>query len=305
MFQQAFLQRARLVNSRLQAALLAFRTDKANIYAAGLAYYGAISIAPLLVMLIAVPGLVLRFSDTPQAIAADILQLAETTFGADFRGFLESTLNDLQRDSLVATLIAVGGLLFTSSLVFRYISRCFRYIWDPSASAAADMGEAMRKTMIAKVLDRVIGVLMALALSAALVVSVVLGTLTAVVQRLLEVFPLLGDVTSWALGPASTLGIAMLVFLLLFKYIPPVKMHWADIWPSALLCALGWEIGKLVMLFYIVTIGTSSSYAALTVILAVLFWLNAMGLLIFFAAELCKVTAQERDPQSDSSQFPV
>jgi membrane protein len=291
---QPLLHYARRANDRIQATILAFRSDKANIYAAGLAYYGAISIVPLLVMLIAVPGLVLRFSDTPQAVAADILGAAEITFGPSFRAFLEQALNDLQRESLAATLIAVGGLLFSSSLVFRYISRCFRFIWNPSAADAENMSEAMRKTMVAKVLDRLIGVVMALVLSAALVVSVVLGTLASVIQRLLDVFPLLAEFTSWAIGPATTIALSTFVFLLLFKFVPPVPMHWRDVWPSALICALGWEIGKQALLFYIISVGSRSSYAAITVILAVLFWLNANGLVLFFCAELCKVTARER-----------
>lgn len=295
MLDQTLLQGVNRINRRIQATMLAFRSDKANIYAAGLAYYGAISIVPLLVMLIAVPGLVLRFAATPQTITADILGVAEVTFGPNFRAFLEQALIDLQRESLVATLIAVGGLLFSSSLVFRYISRCFRFIWNPSAADAATVSEAMRKTMVAKLLDRLIGVVMALVLSAALVVSVVLGTLASLVQRLLDVFPLLAELTGWAIGPATTLGLTTLIFLLLFKYVPPVRTYWPDIWPGAVICALGWEIGKQVLLFYIVTIGSRNSYAAITVILAVLFWLNANGLLLFFCAELCKVTAQERN----------
>jgi membrane protein len=291
---QPLWQYARRANNRIQAAILAFRSDKANIYAAGLAYYGAISIVPLLVMLIAVPGLVLRFSDTPQTVANDLLGVAETTFGPAFREILEQLLIDLQRESLIASAIAVGGLLFSSSLVFRYISRCFRFIWNPSAADAANMSEAMRKTVIAKVIDRLIGVVMALVLSAALVASVVLNTLTSIVQRLLNVFPVLGDFTGWALGPATTLGLSVLIFLLLFKYIPPVKIHWSDVWPAALICGVGWEFGKLALLFYIVNVGARNSYAALTVILAVLFWLNALGIVLFFCAELCKVTARER-----------
>jgi membrane protein len=280
---------------RIEAALLAFRSDKGMIFSAALAYYGALSIVPLLVMLIAVPGLLLRFSNTPAMLAADILLAAENTLGPEFRQIIENTLADLKRDSVVATLIALGGLLFSSSIVFRYISRCFRFIWQPSFTDDDNVSAAMRKTVVTKVLDRLIGVLMVLALSAALIVSVVIGTITAVLERLLTVFPIISDIASIALGPSTTLGIAMLVFLLLFKYIPPVTMRWADVWPSALICAIAWEVGKQALLFYIVTVGTRSSFGALTVILAVLFWLNANGLVLFFCAELAKVTAQERD----------
>ncbi len=120
---------------------------------AALVYFGMVSMVPLLIMLMAVPGLLLRFLDVSQAITADVLGFAERTFGEQFRAFLEQAVADLQRDSLIVTLIALGALLFSAALIFRFISLSFRRIWKPLDHQAASMREAMRKTATEKAVD--------------------------------------------------------------------------------------------------------------------------------------------------------
>ncbi|NTU80983.1 MAG: YihY/virulence factor BrkB family protein [Chloroflexales bacterium] len=291
-------QRLRQVIGRLQATLLAFRNDRAQIFSAALVYYGALSVVPLLVMIMAVPGLLLRFSDAPRAVTGDILQFAEAAFGPEFRALLERSLADLQRDSLIATLVALGAMLFGASLVFRHISRCFRYIWQATDDQAATVGDAVRKSMLAKLIDRFVGFIMVLALSAVLVVSTLVAAIIPLLQRILSFVPLISDLAGWAVGPVTSLSLSMGCFLLLFKYLPPRPMRWRDVWLGALLSTLGWELAKQVLVVYILVIGTRSSYAALSVLMAVLFWFYANGSILFFCAELCKVTALEHQGQT-------
>ncbi len=285
----------RQVSRRLQAAALAFRNDGGPVLSAALVYFGMVSMVPLLIMLMAVPGLLLRFLDVPQAIADDVLGFAERIFGDQFRAFLEQAVADLQRDSLIASLIALGALLFSASLIFRFISLSFRRIWKPLDHQAASMSEAMRKTATEKAVDRLVGFLMALGVSLVLVLSVILSTVVPLVLRLLGRIPFLGDLAGWMLPPALTLVTSLVIFLLLFKYVPPVPMRWGDVWLGALLGAVGWEASKQALQLYILIVGTRSSYGALSVLMAMLFWFNANGRILFFCAELCKVTAMERE----------
>jgi len=83
------MRRFRQVSRRIQAAALAFRNDGGPVLSAALVYFGMASMVPLLIMLMAVPGLLLRFLDVSQAITADVLGFAERTFGEQFRAFLE------------------------------------------------------------------------------------------------------------------------------------------------------------------------------------------------------------------------
>jgi membrane protein len=282
----------RRVVGLIQETTLAFRADRAQVMSAALVYYGALSVVPLLVMLAAVPGLLLRFSATPQAVAGDILGFAETAFGPEFRALLERSLNDLQRDSLIASLIAFGALLFAASLIFRHISRCFRFIWQ-GVSAAENLGDVMRHSMLAKLIDRVIGFVMVLALGIVVLVSTVISALIPLLQRLFSFLPWFDDFASWVVTPATGFGLIMVFFLLMYKFLPPVKMGWRDVWVPALLCALGWELAKQVLVIYISVVGGSSSYGAMSVLMALLVWFYYNGMILFFCAELCKVHAQD------------
>ncbi|NTU79009.1 MAG: YihY/virulence factor BrkB family protein [Chloroflexales bacterium] len=289
---RATRRRLRRLGERLQEALIAFRADRAQILSAALVYYGMLSVVPLLVMLAAIPGLLLRFSEAPRA-AGNILAFAEAAFGPEFRALVERSLDDLQRDSLSASLVAFGALLVGASLVFRHISRCFRFIWR-GAEPSETLGAVMRQSLLVKVLDRVVGFAMVLAVGIALLLATVASALIQLLQRALSVLPWLEELTGWAIAPATSLGLSLALFLLLFKFLPPVKINWRDVWGPALLCTVGWQVAKEGLLLYIAIVGRSSSYGALSVLMALLFWFYANGMILFFCAELCKVSTQAR-----------
>lgn len=286
-------RRLHQIGDRLQETMIAFRADRAQILSAALVYYGMLSVVPLLVMLAAIPGLLLRFSAAPRAAAGNILVFAEAAFGTEFRALVERSLDDLQRDSLIASLVAFGALLVGASLVFRHISRCFRFIWlgpEPSVT----LGDVMRQSLRAKVLDRVVGFAMVLTVGIALLLATVASALIQLLQRALSFLPWLKEITGWVIAPAMSLGLSLTLFLLLFKFLPPVKMSWRDVWGPALLCTVGWKAAQEGLLLYIAIVGRSSSYGALSVLLALLFWFYANGMILFFCAELCKVSTQAR-----------
>lgn len=290
-------RRLRQLGARLRATLIASRGDRVQILSAALVYYGMLSVVPLLVMLAAIPGLLLRFSAAPRAAAGNILAFAESAFGPDFRALVEHSLDELQRDSLIASLLAFGALLVGASLVFNHISRCFRFIWL-GAEPSATLGDVMRQSLRATILDRAVGFVMVLGVGVALLLATVASALIQLLQRALSFLPWIEGLAGWALTPATSLGLSLALFLLLFKFLPPVKMQWRDVWGPALLCAVGWHVAKEGLLLYIAIVGRSGSYGALSVLMALLFWFYANGMILFFCAELCKVSTQARVPRA-------
>ena len=86
---------------------------------------------------------------------------------------------------------------------------------------------------------------------------------------------------------------APLIFGLLLKFLPPVRLRWRDVWLAAVLCAAAWMVGAELLSLYIVFFGDSrSAYGALGGVLIIMLWINATGKMLFYGAELCKVVAE-------------
>jgi membrane protein len=100
----------------------------------------------------------------------------------------------------------------------------------------------------------------------------------------------------WLLAVPSTFLIVILTFALLFKFLPPVRLRWRDVWLAALLCAVGWIIVTEVLLLYTLVAGDRlGAYGAVGGLLMLMLWMNTVSQMLFYGAELCKVVFSRRD----------
>src|SRR5262249_19866835 len=105
--------------------------------------------------------------------------------------------------------------------------------------------------------------------------------------------PRLADTAAWLLALPTPLLVVALTFAFLFKFLPPVRLRWRQVLPSAALCALAWFVAAGVIALYGVFFGNDlGAYGALGGLLVIMLWMNVVSQLLFFGAELCKVVAR-------------
>jgi membrane protein len=268
----------------LRAAWVEYERDHARYLAVAMIYYALVSLVPLLLLLLGALGLLLRFS----TIAADARQQTllgiEGSFGPELAATITELLNALQRGSIAATIVSLGGLLLAGSVLVRHLRLSFRAIWKYEPPLVSG---TMRVVLRATILEKLVSFAMVVGGGGLLLAALVL---IAAIQWLGSRMPL-GATTGWLFATASSLVLVTITFASMFRFLPPVAMRWRDVWLATLLCAAGWVIASEILAFFGAFLGDKSAYGALGVVLAVMLWMNVVSQMLFFGAELCKIVA--------------
>src|SRR5262249_10286782 len=121
--------KARALAGLLRDAWVEYQRDRARYLAVAIIYYTAICLVPLLLLLFSVLGLLLRYSGTAADLERQMLMIIETRFGVQVSVMITRLLDGLQRDSFIATIVGVIGMLVGASLLFRQLRLTFRAVW--------------------------------------------------------------------------------------------------------------------------------------------------------------------------------
>ncbi|NML47743.1 YihY/virulence factor BrkB family protein [Ramlibacter sp. G-1-2-2] len=267
-----------------------YERDYARYYAAAMVFYALIALVPLLLLLLAGLGFLLRHSDLVAESARQFLQAVETGFGPHLRDTVERLSEQLQQGSVVATAISLVGLLVTGSKLFHHLRMMFRAIWKHESPLAS--GPII--TMVWQTfLEKSKAFLVLLASGLLLLLAFVLdGVMHWVAARTSSV-PWFGEPVATVLAVVVLLVLAPLTFALLFRYLPPVRLAWRHVRLAAAICGGAWLIGFELFAQYGARFGTQfGAYGALGGVLVAMLWMNVIAQVMFFGAVLCKVISQ-------------
>ncbi|WP_129777918.1 YihY/virulence factor BrkB family protein [Peristeroidobacter soli] len=281
-----------LHSTLLRAAASEYVRDYAHYFAGAMVYYALLSLVPLLVLLMAALGWLLRLSPFAADLEHQVLGTVAVTFGPDLSTAVEQVSNHLQRGSVLATLIGVVGLLLTSSKLFGHLRMTFRAIWKQAPPLASG---SLLGALRMKAAEYVIAFGIMFGGGALLLALLALIGALQWIAALPGELTTFGDTLSWLLPLLGSLVIAPLTFALLLRVLPPVRVSWRDVRVAAILSGLTWIVGAEVLSVYAVHAATKwSAYGAIGGILMVMLWMHAMSKMLFFGAELSKVTHRAR-----------
>jgi membrane protein len=258
--------------------------DQAPRLAAALAYYTVFSLAPVLVIVVAVAGLAFGSDQVRSGIVEQVRGMLGDG-GADLvLGMLEAAAKP--KDSLVAVGIAFATMVIGASGLFAQLQDALNTVWEVRPKAG--------RGLIGMVKDRFLSFSMVLGVGFLLLVSLVLAAALQAVQTFAE-----GRVS--ALTPAFQgfgllldLGLTALLFAMLFKFLPDVKLKWSDVWTGAVITAILFAIGKWTLGAYLGRGAVGSAYGAAGSLAIVLIWVYYSAQILLFGAEVTQAYAKQR-----------
>ncbi len=245
-----------------------------NFYGTGtrqastLAYYAIFSIFPLTLLLAVLIGRILG----PVTAQTQIVSALGLFLPADTAQLLQQNISDAMRQSESFTLIAIGGLLWSALGLFSNITYSLDEVFAVSS----------RRSMWRQ---RLVALIMALIL----VVLVTASFVTSAVLRLISA-SLLGQQSNWlTIGTIFLpLGLNMVIFALLFRFVPTREVHWDAVWPAAIFGAVGWELAKSGFVWYTATVANVQFiYGGIATAIVLLLWAYLIAAIFLFSAELC------------------
>jgi membrane protein len=252
--------------------------DNAPRLGASVAFYTLLSLAPAIVISVAVAAVVYGQEAAEGRLAAEIQGIAGPDVARAIQGIIRRA--DQPRAGLIATLLGLATLAFGATSVFIELHDAMNTIWhvplSPDGTNAA--------TFVRLIRDRFYSFVTVLAAGFLLLVSLVLNSWIAAMRV---------SVPRPATFMMSYLVVAVL-FAALYKILPDVRVEWSDVAPGAMLTSLLFMIGKQFMGLYFAHASFSSTYGAAASPIVVLLWVYYSAQLFFWGAEFSKAYVEHR-----------
>ncbi len=266
----------------LADAASSWSDDYAASMGAALAFYTLFSIAPLLLIVISVAGLV--FGE--QAARGEILEQLSGLVGADSAATVESLLEGLNqpRSGLLGTAIGLAVLLIGATTVFAELQDAMDRIWRAPARPRGGLFKLLRARLLSLGLVLGIGFL--------LMVSLVISAALSALGKWWA--PWFGEVAILAAVVNFTVSFALItaMFAMIYKWIPRVKVDWRDVWIGSAITALLFTLGKTLIGMYIGRSGVASPFGAAASLVVLLLWVYYSAQIFLLGAEFTWVYAK-------------
>jgi membrane protein len=230
---------------------------------AALAYYSIFSIAPLLVIAVAVAG----WAFGPAAVSGELTNQLREMMGPKAAEAVQSMVQSAYQPGkgMWATVIGVATLILGASTVFGQLKDALNTIWDVPAPSASGIARLVRDRLVSFGFVLVVGFL--------LLISLALTTFVAAAWGYVEDWIPVSKGLLTALGVFVSMGISATLFAAIYRWLPDLHIAWKHAWKGAIFTAALFELGKLGLGMYLGREGASSSYGAAGAVILVLLWI--------------------------------
>jgi len=257
--------------------------DKAPQLGAALAYYTVFSLAPLVLVLLAIVGLIFR--NDPGGAWNKITE--QMSYFLD-KSAVEVVQNIAQKaaqpnKSLLATIIGILLALFGASGVFGQLQDALNTIWGVKAKPGGGIWAFLRSRFLSFAM--VGGICFLLLVS--LTLESVLKGFSHYIQGVLPG----GIVIAMAVYWIFDLAVIILLFAIIFKFLPDAKIQWRDVWIGAVMTAIFFAIGKWALGLYLGSGSAASAYGAASSLITLLLWVYYSSQILLVGAEFTQVYA--------------
>ena len=269
--------------SLLKQTVSEWLEDQVPQLGAALAYYTVFSLAPLVLLLLAVVGFI--FHNDPAGAWRKMTE--QMSYFLD-KSAVDVVANIAQTASqpnkgMTATIIGILLALFGASGVFGQLQIALNTIWGVKAKPGAGIVGFIR--------SRFLSFAMVAGVCFLLLVSLVFESLLKGFSHYIQaIFPG-GIVIALVVYSIFDLAVVVLLFALIFKFLPDVKIQWRDVWIGALMTAIFFAIGKWVLGLYLGSGAAASAYGAASSLITLLLWIYYSSQILLFGAEFTQVYA--------------
>lgn len=254
-------------------------------HAAALGFCTLFSLAPLVIIVVAIVGIVFGNDAASGQISLAIIDLVGAQAAIAVEGAVRSSR--LEEAGFWPTIMGVGALVFGATTVFAQMQSALNQFWGVKAKPA-------RSGILAFAMVRLLSLGMVLIIGFLMLTSFVVSLgITGVVEYAREWVPIPGPIVV-AIDLVLSLGVTTVLFGMLFKVLPDVLIDWADVWRGAFITAVLFAIGKYCISLYLTHVAPASTYGAAGSLVLILLWGYYSSLILFFGTCLTIATILER-----------
>jgi len=250
--------------------------------AAALSYYTLFSLAPILIIAIAVAGLFFGH----EAATNQIVHALQSLVGQESAKAIQEMIQNASskpKTGIISTVLGIGVLIFGAGGVVGQLQSSLNRIWGVTSKPGRGIWSFMW--------ERFVSLAMVLGVGFLLLVSLVITTI--LTHLTLYIGSLIGGaaIIAYLLDLVVSFGFVTILFAMIYKFLPDVRIQWKDVWIGAALTSFLFTVGKFLIGLYLGTSGVTSSFGAAGSLITVLLWVYYSALIFFFGAEFTQIYA--------------
>ncbi len=269
----------------LKETFTQWNNSSASNDSASLAYYAIFSIPGLLIIIIWIAG---HFFGE-EAIRGEISSQISGIMGPDAAKSIQDMIAGalIDKENIIMKIIGVGSLVFGSTTLFFQLQHSLNSLWEVKATP--------KKAFVKFLVDRANSLGLILIIGFLLMVTMLLSSLISILNDWITAYfgletYILAQLINFSIGFLIT----MILFALMFKFFPDVRIRWKPVWNGAFLTAVLFTLGKFLLSLYFSKAQPTSAFGAAGTVILVMLWINYSCMLVFFGAEYTKVYAQRK-----------
>jgi len=278
-------ERVRGFGGLLQEAAELWSETRAFQAAGALAFYTLFSLAPLLIIVIAMVGVF--FGE--DAVRGEISARIGEYIGGEAAQAVEEAVrrSRIEEAGILPTLLGVGALLFGATTVFAQLQSSLNAIWGVVAKPS-------RSGVVVFLLTRLVSFGMVLVIGFLLLTSFLISVALATLMRFAQEWFRIPNLLVASADVALSLVVVTVLFGMIFKVLPDVRLRWGDVARGAILTGCLFVVGQYLISLYLTWAGPASTYGAAGSLVLILLWVYYSALIIFFGAAFIRVFVRSR-----------
>ena len=269
-----------------------FIEDNAFSRGAAIAYYTVFSLAPTLVIIVAIAGLVFGEDAAQGALSHQLSGLLGHEAAIAVQGMVRSAWQT--RSGTLATVIGVITLLITATTVFGEMQSALNAIWRAEPKGTT-VGRLIRVRALSLGLVAALGFLLATSLVISAAISAIQTYIGGFVPELAVLIKILNFVISF--------GLISLLFAAIYKILPDRRLRWRDVGIGAVVTALLFDIGKTLIGIYIGSTAVANSFGAAGALAVILLWVYYSSQIFLLGAEFTRAYAELYGSKQDEKEL--
>jgi len=269
------------ISALMKEAATRWSDDNAMRLSASLSYYATFSLAPLLILVIAIAGLAFGRDAAQGRIVDELSGLMGAKSAETVQGMIQAAWRPAK--GLVASVVSIMTLIFGAVGVLLELKQSLNLIWRSPVTSSFRTLVTDRLRSLGLILG--VGFLMLISL----IVSAVIAAVGQLVGDILPMSQFVMNSLNLLLSFAIFLGLLAMIY----KWLPDTYVAWRDVWIGAGVTSVLFSIGKQIFGIYLGKSSVSSAYGAAGAVVIVLLWVYFSSMILYYGAEFTALYAEK------------
>ncbi|HXP73841.1 MAG TPA: YihY/virulence factor BrkB family protein [Stellaceae bacterium] len=267
-----------------RGAVRGWSEDRAASMGAAIAYYTVFSIAPILLLVIAIAGLAFGDQAAQGALVGNLSDVIGTEGAQALQALVKQAA--VGASGPIATVVSLATMTIAATAVLAELQSALKVVWKVEAKPGRKIITAIKHRLLCLAIILACGVLLGASLATSTAITILSGYLSAVHAALPYVLGVF--------NVCVTLGMTTVLFGMIFKILPDAPIDWRDVWAGAAFTAVLFTVGKHLLSLYIGGKNVASVYGAAGALVIVLLWVYYSTQILLFGAEITRAHAERR-----------